>query len=205
MLKIFFFSCTLFCCLCSFAQNDQIMLKEVLNSFNQEVPKLERRFHMKIFEGISNSEFKNYHFIIIPMFTLKVNYMDYTVGENFIKYIDFSKMLDDFIALVLKDTVYDGILHTSDCDNSYIPAYQGHHQFAKQILNFEPDMVFYADCTEYIFLIKGDKLFVGKETKQFQTLEFILSFNDFVKKYPLFVCDIQNNKFPEVRKYIKLR
>jgi hypothetical protein len=221
MKRLIFIICLSFIVNILQSQTEKEILSKALESYTKELPKLEKQAFKELREldkskvRPKNSEFSDYHFFIIPMYKLEEEYIQYQLGDSFAKYIDFSKMHNDFEAFIFKDTVYEGSLHFSDFDNSYFsvndtnkynkPAFEGQLNLIKQIENFEPDMVFYPDCPMFLFLIKKGKLYIGKEKKQMQPLDSILPFDEFIKENTLFIEHLKNNKYPELHKYIELQ
>ncbi len=199
----------LFIILVTYSQEEQEILSKAVQSYQKELPKLERQAFKELKKldksdrNIKNSEFKKDHFIIIPMFELKDDYIHYKIDNSFAKYIDFDKMLANFDVYILKDTIYKGSLHLSDFDNSYFsikdtnrynkPSFIDHSNLAIQILEFKPDMVFYPESRAFICFIKGDKLYMGRWAKQLQTFDYILPANEFIEKNPSFIEELQQD------------
>jgi hypothetical protein len=221
MTRILLVICFVFISMFSFSQQEQEILTKALCSYKMELPKLEKQALKelkKLDKDQSNNKnfgFVNYQFIIIPMFKLKEDYIHYQNGDTFAKYIDFEKMHNDFEVFVFKDTIYKGSLHLSDYDNSYfsvcdtnkynISAFKGHSNLVSQILKFKPDMVFYPDCPQFPCFIKEGKLYIGSGPKQLQTLDSILSFDEFVNKTPSFIKELQSYKNPGLKHYKVLK
>jgi hypothetical protein len=219
MLTIIF----LFIGVLSYSQQEQEILINALQNYKEELPMLEKRAFKELKklnknnERLSKEEFKKLHFIIIPMFKLKETYMQYHIGDSntLANIIDFIKIHDDFEAFVFKDSIYKGSLHFSDYDNSYFsvkdtnkynkPAFKGQLNLVSQIMSFNPDMVFYPDCPVFLCFIKEGKLYIGKGAKQLQTLDYILPFDEFIKKNPTFIKELQENKNPKLNHYIELQ
>ncbi len=218
MLTIIF----LFNCVLSFSQSEQEILINALHSYKKELPILEKRVFKelkkldKINGKLSKKELKSFHFIIIPMFKLKENYMQYHIGDTntLANLIDFTKIHDDFEALVFKDSIYQGSLHFSNYDNSYFsvndtnkynePTFKGQSNLAHQIMRFNPDIVFYPDSPVFLCFIKEGKLYIGKGARQLQILDYILPFEKFIEKDPTFIKELQENKNPKLKHYIEL-
>lgn len=202
-------ACFLFIVVFSYSQEEQEILRKALLSYEKELPKLEKQAFKELREldknhrNTKNSEFKNYHFIIIPMFELKDGYIDYHYGDSFVKYLDFGKMLTNFDAYVFKDSVYVGSLHLSDFDNSYFsvndtnkfnkPAFIGHLDLVSQIQKFKADMGFYPGCRTFMCFIKEEKLYVGRWAKQLPTLDYIIPAEEFIKINPSFIKELQSD------------
>ena len=213
-------------CIISYSQEYKILSK-TLQSYKNELPKLEHQA-FKILkkldsskETVKQSEIKKYHFIIIPMFKLKEDYIQYHFGDKgtFVKYIDFGKMHIQFDAFVFKDSIYKGLLHINykqhGCyydsvrdTNKYAKncSFIGNKKLAYQIKDFNPDLVFFPECTKYICFIKWENFFIGEGKIQLQTLDYILPFEEFVIKYPSFISGIKGNRIPEFNnEYIELK
>ena len=199
-----------------YSQCEQEILTNALQSYNKELPKLEKRAFNELKKLDRTAiEFSDYHFIIIPMFRLKNDYVQYKVGETFANYIDFQKMHDDFTAFVFKDTIYKGSLHFSNCDNSFFSvthlneynmrAYTREINLAKQIINFKPDMIFYPCCNSFLCYIKEGKLYIGTVEVQMQALDCILPFSEFFNKNPSFIKTLEDDKMIDVKHYIELK
>lgn len=202
-------ACFLFIVFFSYSQEEQEILRKAIISYEKELPKLEKQAFKELREldkyyiNTKNSEFKNYHFIIIPMFELKEGYIHYHNGESFAKYLDFGKMLTNLDAYVFKDSVYVGYLHLSDFDNSYSsvrdtnkfnkPAFIGHLELVSQIQKFKADMEFYPGCRTFMCFIKEEKLYIGRWAKQSTTLDYILPAEEFIKTNPFFIKELQSD------------
>lgn len=203
-----------------YSQKEQEILNQAFQNYRKELPKLEKQAFKELrkFDKSDrkprNSEFKNYHFIIIPMFKLKEEYVQYHISDTFANYIDFRKIHFDFEAFVFKDSIYKGSLHFSDFDNSYFsvndtnkynkPVFKEHLILVRQIINFQPDMIFYPECPIFLCFIKEGRLYIGKGGKQLQTLESILPVDEFVKKNPSFIKELHDNKNPGLKHYKSL-
>jgi hypothetical protein len=216
----------------SYSQQEQEILIKVVQSYNKELPKLETDVfkalwkYNKSSKKLKKSEFKDYHLIIIPMFKLKVIYNQYNNSDTdiFIKYIDFTKMHKEFDVCVFKDSIFMGFIYINikkykhrdflstyfslNDTNKYAQNWsiKGYKIFADQIEDFKPDLVFYPECYDYMCFIKDGKFFIGGATKQWHTLDYILPFDEFVKKYPLFINRIQGEQIIDINNdYIELK
>lgn len=202
------------------SQNEQVILNQAFQNYRKELPKLEKQAFKELRKldksklKIKSSEFNKYHFIIIPMFKLKVEFDKYHIGDNFVNYIDFGKLHNDFETFVFKDTIFKGSLHFSDFDKSYFSindtnnynktSFNGQYSLVRQIISFKPDMVFYPDCTMFLCFIKEGRLYIGKSEKQLQKLESILPVDEFIKNNPSFIKELQDNKNLELKYYLEL-
>ena len=199
----------LFVVLVSYSQEEQEILSKAIRTYQKELPELERQSFKELRKldksnrNINNCEFKNYNFLIIPMFELKDEYIQYNNEDSFIKYLDFNKMLADFEVYVFKDSIYNGSLHLSEFDNSYFsvkdtnqynkPSFIDHFNLANQILQFNPDMVFYPESRTFICFIKEKTLYFGRWAKQLRTLEYILPEKAFIEKNPSIIKELQQD------------
>jgi hypothetical protein len=225
MARLILTTCFLFIVIFSYSQQEQKILSKTLQSYKKELPKLERQAFKELRKldksdrKPKNNEFNNYHFIIIPMFTLKKEFVLYNDSDVFAKYLDFIKMHDDFEAFIFKDTIYAGSLHFSDYDNSYFsvndtnkynrPAFEGHLNLAKQIMNFKPDMVFYSDIfAKFLCFIKNNKLYIREQDKnngncKWENSGNILLSNEFARKNPDFIKEVKFIANPAFYNYKK--
>jgi hypothetical protein len=207
----------LFIAVFAFSQQEQEILSIALQSFKKELPNLENQAFKELRKldktrvKPRNSEFDNYNFIIIPIFKLKEDFVHYHAGELFVKYIDFRKMWNHFDAFVFKDTICMGSLLFGDIGDSFsssidtnyfnLRRFNNYFNFVRQIKKFKPDLVFYPDCSIALCFIKGEKLYIGKWPNEIQTSGDILPFDDFIKKNPSFIKELQSNKNPELKHY----
>jgi hypothetical protein len=213
----------LFIAVFSYSQQEEEILSKALQSYKKELPELERQAFKELRKldksdrKPKNCEFKNYHFIIIPMFKLKEAFVHYHIGDTdtFAKYIDFWKMYNDFEAFVFKDTIYKGSLHFSDFDNSYFsasdtnkhnkPSFNVYLNLTIQILKFKPDVVFYPECRIFMCFIKEGRLYIGRWSEQLRPLDYILPAEEFIKTNPSFIRDLKDNKYPRIKGFIELQ
>lgn len=136
-------------------------------------------------------ESNKYKLIFLTIFRLKNEYINYQNHENFVKYIDFENMYDDFTILIFVDDIYKGSMHLSDYDKSYFSVNDTNKynktvflddlNFARQIREFNADMVFYPCSIRLICLIKDGNLYIAGHEKQFSPLNFILPVDEFVR------------------------
>jgi len=196
-------------------------LTKALCSYKMELPKLEKwalkevNKLNKTHNSFKNSGSRNYHFIIIPTFILKENYINFRPGESFSKYINFEQMHSTFDVFVFKDSTYEGVLYLSDINKVYFSVhdttkynasvFNSYSQLANQILKFNPEMVFYPDNSLFICFIKKGKLFIGYTPKQLRMLNFILPFDEFENKFPSFLKELEANKNLTLKKYRTLK
>ncbi len=207
----------------SYSQQEQEILSKAVQSFNNELPKLEtfafKALWIKDKRNIKlkKSEYKNYHLIIIPKYKLKDTYTQCHNSDTdiFVKYIDFTKMHKDFEVYVFKDSIFIGILNfytqkskhrdllggyfsVNDTNKYNLQSFNAYKRFAYQIKDFKPDLVFYPECFGYLCFIKEGKFYMGEEgTIQLQTSDNILPFEEFVKRYPLFINVIKTTQITE--------
>lgn len=204
----------------SYSQEEQQILSNSLQNYKNELPKLQKAAFKELKRldkdyNKHSSEYNNYRYVIIPTFKLKAEFVQYHVGDLFVKYIDFKEMWYSYEAFIFKDTTYTGYLYFDKYGSFYFsindtskynhPAFKDQCNLAKQIMSFKPDMVFYPDCPMFLCFIKEGKLYIGKGVKQQQPLESILPAEEFIKKNPSFIKELQDNKNPALKRYKELQ
>ncbi len=215
----------------AYSQQEQEILCKALQSFNNELPELETVVFKALWKKdktlpkFKKSEFKNYHLIIIPRFKLKDTFTQWHNSDTdiFVKYIDFTKMNKDFNVYVFKDSIFIGFLYintqkykhrdlisgyfsVNDINKYNLQSFNAYKRFADKIKNFGPDLAFYPECIDYICFIKEGKFFIGGLINNWLNLDYILPFEEFVKKYPFFINVIQRDPIINVNnEYIELK
>ncbi len=196
-----------------YSQTERVILEPALESYKIILPKLEKHAFntLRKLYNIKDKNLKNYHFIIIPMYKLRDDYINYRQGDTFAEKIDFYSIYDYFEAFVFKDTSYFGSINfskkhasglsTNDTCRYNISAFIANASLAKQILSFKPDMVFYPQWALYISFIKDGKLYVGIGENRMQPVESIIPFDDFIKYRPSFIQDLDDLKQPDIKRY----
>ncbi|QEK50833.1 hypothetical protein FYC62_03460 [Pedobacter aquae] len=195
-----------------YSQTEKEILESAIKNYRSILPTLEKRA-LKLLQKLDKEkrklkkrEFDRYNFIIIPMFKLKKAYINYEEGDIFAKNIDFYKFYDDFTAFVFKDTVFCGSLHMSNYDNSYFSlnklnanntsAFMAQSNLVKQIIKFNPTLVFYTQSPLFISFIKDDKLYMGTGKKQMKPVDNIILIDDVIKQDKSFIKDLHELKYP---------
>ncbi|WP_304064864.1 hypothetical protein [Pedobacter glucosidilyticus] len=196
----------------SYSQTEKEILESALKNYRNILPDLEKRA-FKLIQKLDkekrepkNREFNRYSFIIIPMFELKKNHINYEEGDFFAKNIDFDKLYDDFTAFVFKDTIFCGSLHMSSYDNSYFSvdklnayntsAFIALSNLVRQIIKFNPDLVFYPQSPLFISFIKDGQLYVGTGKKQMKPVDKIILIDDVIKLDNLFIKELYELRYP---------
>jgi len=219
MFRIKLTICLSFICLLSYSQTEQEILTNVLCRYKTELPGLEKQA-LKELKKVDKhqsryKESNKYKLIFLPIFRLKNEYINYQNHEDFVKYIDFDNMYDDFTILVFLDDIYKGSMHLSDYDKAYFSVNDTNKynktvflddlNFARQIREFNADMVFYPCSYRFICLIKEGNLYIAGHEKQFSPLNFILPIDEFVKESPTFIKDLESDPCLGLKHYLKLK
>jgi hypothetical protein len=211
----------------SYSQKEKKILDKALSKFNEiELPKLEREALIKLKNNIDtiifNKEASKYHFIIIPTYKKKESIVKYNIGDKkpLAQYIDFSIIQNDYEAYVFKDTILIGFevnkfninwhyFSSNKADENYYDiGFKSQNNLARKIKQFNPDIAFRLEnCAGLMFFIKNGKLFIGKISDQDIILDLvsILPVEDFIKKDPSAIEELQRYRHPKKKDYIEIK
>ena len=170
---------------CLHAQEQQEIFRNALQSYQKELPNLQKTIFKKLCKlnkqsNLHRRDIKKYQIIVIPMFKLNANFALYKEGEILARYIDFKKMWKNYDGYIFKDSSYIGYLRI-DGKWSFFDL-RIDKDLAKQIRDFKPDMVFYPDCAQLLCCIKDGRFYIS-EMLYASNCAFLPE-DEFVKKYP---------------------
>jgi len=191
---------------CLYSQEQQRILSNALQSYQKELPNLQKTIFKKLCKlykqsNIHKNDFDKYQIIVIPTFKLNANFAQYKEGEIFAKYIDFKKMRNGYEGYIFKNSSYIGNLFIDKSWSYFNPSI--HKDLAKQIRDFKPDMVFYPDCWIFLCCIKDGKFYLS-EMKDTSNCIFLPE-DEFMKKYPSFIEGLRMYKFYALKHYKELQ
>ena len=77
------------------------------------------------------------------------------------------------------------------------------NNLAKQIGDFQPDMVFYPDCGMLLCCIKDGKFYIAEMIKTSECI--FLTEEEFTRKYPIRIEELSKFGFPALKRYKELK
>lgn len=208
MRKITFiiFSLLTFNIFCLFPQKQQEILDYALKIYQKELPNLQETIFRKFCKlnkqsDINEKDIGTYQIIVVPTFKLNKNFAQYKVGDMLAGYIDFKKMWNSYDGYIFKDGFYVGLLHFDKKFSFFNPTID--NNLAKQIGDFQPDMVFYPDCGMLLCCIKDGKFYIAEMIKTSECI--FLTEEEFTRKYPTRIEELSKFGFPALKRYKELK
>ncbi len=191
---------------CLFPQKQQEILDYALENYQKELPNWQENIFKKFCklykkEKVHKRDIDKYLIIVLPIFKINEDFVEYKSGDMLASYIDFKKMWDCYDGYIFKDGSYVGFLHFQKKLNVFNPS--THIDIAKKIRDFKPDMVFYPEGGMLLCCIKDKKFYIAEMIYSSECI--FMTEDEFIKKYPKRIEELKKFGFPAQKGYKELK